>query len=124
MEDSILSERIKHLGQRVDSLCQDHKDMSTSIARHEQWINQREGEIEGAETRLTNLEAAVGDHQSYIDERKSTLKEFEEMKVTVKGHAEFISYFKGERYAKANLLVQLGILSGILLTLARLFKLI
>jgi chromosome segregation ATPase len=120
----ILHERVNNIIDRVDRICEDQDKMRSRIEQHERWINQRETEIDAADIRLQNMEGAVADHQSWIDERRPLAAEFQEMKRTIQNHENYINSVKGGNVAIASLIAQIGALLGIITAVLRLFKII
>ena len=121
MTDEVILEKLSAVFHKLSEISDRLGVLNGKVAEHERWINERAFSIANADGRLSSVESAVSSHQSYIDQRQETLREFEEMRKTLSGHQTILDQQKGGSAATAKILVDIATLAGIIGVLVKLF---
>jgi hypothetical protein len=115
-------EQLRQIFEKLKELSEYQREMNSTVAEHSRWIAAREREIDSSDDRFKMIEECVDRHQSYIDQRAATLKEFEEIKRTVAIHDAWIIGHKAETEGLWTTVSRIATLAGLIILILKSFK--
>ncbi len=124
----LINEQLRQIRETLERLERYQLEMNGRVSQHQRWIDKRENEIDTIDDRFHMGEAGLDDLQRWRDrltiERGPQVKDFEEMKQTVREHALTLRDQTVVKKAWWDTVREWGMLLALVATALKLFKVI
>jgi septal ring factor EnvC (AmiA/AmiB activator) len=117
-----IDEQLRQIFEALRDIKDYQRSTSIQLAEHARWIAQREREIDAVDDRFKMVEQMLDKHQSNIDQRAGTFREFEEVKKAVGGIELWMVAHKAETAGLWQFIAHLATVGGILALVLKVFK--